>query len=185
MLPFLSALKSQESKEFLTPGVRCLRGSAKGCSEHACVMLTCAGMCRDQLKRSHSLRLQGQKALDELKSEFEAITKDLAAGDAAASLSATSALTHGEPQISPPVTTVRCCRSALSAAIMSPPLSHRHYFLLHQTPHHNLQICSSCRVQVTAETRYRPINKEFTPYLGVQQPPASGQHSEMLPSHVH
>ncbi|EIE18217.1 hypothetical protein COCSUDRAFT_60418 [Coccomyxa subellipsoidea C-169] len=49
---------------------------------------------RDQLKRSHSLRLQGQKALDELKSEFEAITKDLAAGDAAASLSATSALTH-------------------------------------------------------------------------------------------
>ena len=58
-------------------------------------LLTCAGMCREQLKRSHSLRLQGQKALDELKSEFEAITKDLAAGDAVASLSATSALTHG------------------------------------------------------------------------------------------
>ncbi|BDA47789.1 hypothetical protein COCOBI_11-0460 [Coccomyxa sp. Obi] len=49
---------------------------------------------REQLKRSHSLRLQGQKALDELKSEFEALTKDLA-GDAAASLSATSAMTHG------------------------------------------------------------------------------------------
>ncbi|KAK9907777.1 hypothetical protein WJX75_009813 [Coccomyxa subellipsoidea] len=51
---------------------------------------------REQLKRSHSLRLQGQKALDELKSEFEAITKDLAAGDAVASLSSTSALTHGD-----------------------------------------------------------------------------------------
>lgn len=51
-------------------------------------------MCREQLKRSHGLRLQGQKALDELKSEFEALTKDLA-GDAAASLSATSAMTHG------------------------------------------------------------------------------------------
>ncbi len=56
-------------------------------------------MCREQLKRSHGLRLQGQKALDELKSEFEALTKDLA-GDAAASLSATSAMTHGAPWIS-------------------------------------------------------------------------------------
>ncbi len=154
MLPFLSALEVPKSqKQFLTPGVRCLRESAIGCSEHACVMLTCAGMCRDQLKRSHSLRLQGQKALDELKSEFEAITKDLAAGDAAASLSATSALTHGEHRSSSVVTTIRCCRSALSAAIMSPPLSYRHYFLLHQTPHHNLQIFSSCRMQVTALKR--------------------------------
>lgn len=53
-------------------------------------------MCREQLKRSHSLRLQGQKALDELKSEFEALTKDLAGDAAAASPSAASAMTHSE-----------------------------------------------------------------------------------------
>eukprot|EP00193_Tetraselmis_chui_P009249 CAMPEP_0177756124 /NCGR_PEP_ID=MMETSP0491_2-20121128/2941_1 /TAXON_ID=63592 /ORGANISM="Tetraselmis chuii, Strain PLY429" /LENGTH=485 /DNA_ID=CAMNT_0019271685 /DNA_START=180 /DNA_END=1637 /DNA_ORIENTATION=- len=34
---------------------------------------------RDQLKRSDQLRLQGQKALDELKHEFESLTQDIAA----------------------------------------------------------------------------------------------------------
>ncbi len=64
------------------------------------------------MKRSHSLRLQGQRALDELKAEFEALTKDLAGeaeaaaaaaaaagdggdADAAVSLSGMSALSYG------------------------------------------------------------------------------------------
>ena len=54
--------------------------------------------CRQQLQRSDGLRLQGQKALDELKAEFEALTRDLAA-DPVASWSAapSSILSGGEP----------------------------------------------------------------------------------------
>lgn len=37
------------------------------------------GVCRQQLQRSDGLRLQGQHALDDLKHEFEALTRDLAA----------------------------------------------------------------------------------------------------------
>ena len=49
---------------------------------------------REQLKRSTALRVRGQRALDELRAKFEAITKDLV-GDAAATLTVPSLASPG------------------------------------------------------------------------------------------
>ena len=100
--------------------------------------------CREQLKRSHTLRLQGQKALDELKAEFEALTKDLAGGaetaaadveaDAAVSLSGMSMLSHGEQLLR-------------TLGILDRSLTYVHKMHFHQ---HGIYINVSCRCSICA-----------------------------------
>jgi hypothetical protein len=41
---------------------------------------------REQLKRSNAMRARGRRALEELRGEFEALTRDLAGGGDAAAL---------------------------------------------------------------------------------------------------
>ena len=57
---------------------------------------------REQLKRSTALRVRGQRALDELKAEFEAITKELV-GDAVATLTVPSLASPGGQPLHFPV----------------------------------------------------------------------------------
>ena len=63
-------------------------------AQKACAELVLARSHREQLKRSTALRVRGQRALDELKAEFEAITKDLVS-DAVATLTVPSLASPG------------------------------------------------------------------------------------------
>ena len=79
--------------------------------------------CREQLKRSNALRARGQRALEELRGEFEALTRDLAGGDAVATLTLASPGACGPPTALLFSGTLIACRLRTPACLHGRPLS--------------------------------------------------------------